>query len=139
MVILMRSRPRSSVPPACRDHGFTLVEALAALAVVAMAVLVAAAFLQAHGTAARRLEVRAALVRATETTLEEIRAGVRPLATGNLDRTAELGLPPGARVTTVIRVDDGGVENLYRVAVRSRSTAAGPVMTVELETMVWRP
>jgi prepilin-type N-terminal cleavage/methylation domain-containing protein len=121
------------------ESGFTLVEALAALAIFAMAVLVAAAFLQAHATAARRLEVRAALVRATETTLEEIRAGARPLTTATLDRTGELDLPPGARVTTTVRVDDGGVEDLYRVAVRSRSAAAGRPMTVDVQTMMWRP
>jgi prepilin-type N-terminal cleavage/methylation domain-containing protein len=121
------------------ESGFTLVEALAALAIFAMAVLVAAAFLQAHATAARRLEVRTALVRATEATLEEIRAGVRPLTTANIDRTAELGLPPGARVTTAVHVGTGGFEDLYRVAVRSRSAAAGEPMAVEIETMVWRP
>ncbi len=122
-----------------RTRGFTLVEALAALAIFAMAVLVAAAFLQSHATAARRLEVRSALVRASETTLEEIRAGVRPLGPANLDLSSAVGLAPGASLRTSVNVTPGGVKDLYRVVVISRSTAAGAPMEVTLESMVWRP
>lgn len=121
------------------QRGFTLVEALAALGIFAMAVLVAAAFLQAHATAARRLEVRSALVRASETTLEEIRAGVRPLGSANLDRASEFGLPGGASLRTSINVTSEAEKDLYRVVVISRSAAAGAPMDVTLESMVWRP
>lgn len=128
-----------AVPNRKSDRGFTLVEALAALAIFAMAVLVAAAFLQSHATAARRLEVRSALVRASETTLEEIRAGVRPLGPANLDLSSTVGLAPGASLRTSVNVTHGGVEDLYRVVVISRSTAAGAPMVITLESMVWRP
>jgi len=122
-----------------RDGGFTLVEALAALAIFAIAVLIAAAFLQAHVNAARRLEVRSALVKASETTLEELRGGARPLASVNLDRSAGSGLPPGATILTSVKVAGGGVPDLYRVVVTSRSTASGQPMEIILESMVWRP
>ena len=122
-----------------RQRGFTLVEALAALAIFAIAVLVATAFLQAHVQAARRLEVRSALVHATETTLEEIRGGLRPMVSAKLDRGTEFGLAPGAALLTNIQVDGGGVENLYHIVVTSRSAAAGLPMEVAVETMVWRP
>jgi len=122
-----------------RQRGFTLVESLAALGIFAMAVLVAAAFLQSHATAARRLEVRSALVRASETTLEEIRAGVRPMGPANLDRGAEFGLSRGHAMRTSVNVHPGGVEDLYRVVVVSRCAAAGAPMDVTLESMVWRP
>ncbi len=138
MVILMPSLP----PPVRirqRERGFTLVEALAALGIFTIAVLIAAAFLQAHVTAARRLEVRAALVHATETSLEEIRGGLRPLATANLDQRGGFGLTPGADLLTTIKVDSGGVPDLYRVVVTSRSAAAGEPMEISIETMVWRP
>ena len=127
--------PRSSV----HSRGFTLVEALAALAIFAMAVLVATAFLQAHVQAARRLEVRSALVHATEITLEEIRGGLRPMVSANLDRGHELGLAPGVALLTSIQVDGGGVADLFHVVVTSRSAAAGQPMEVVVETMVWRP
>jgi len=97
-----------SAPPGRRDRGFTLVESLAALGIFAVAVLVAAGFLQAHAQAARRLEVRSALVRATESTIEELRGGARPLAPANLDRSRESGLPPGAQLLTSVRVSGTG-------------------------------
>ena len=121
------------------QRGFTLVEALAALAIFAMAVLVAAGFLQVHATAARRLEVRSALVRASEATMEEIRAGVRPMIPANLDLGARYDLPVGASMNTRVEVASGGVKDLHRVIVISRSAAAGAPMEIRLETMVWRP
>jgi prepilin-type N-terminal cleavage/methylation domain-containing protein len=135
----MRSHLSSFVRPSSGDRGFTLVEALAALGIFTIAVLIAAAFLQAHVTAARRLEVRSALVHATETSLEEIRGGLRPLATANLDQRGGFGLTPGADLLTTIKVDSGGVPDLYRVVVTSRSAAAGEPMEISIETMVWRP
>jgi prepilin-type N-terminal cleavage/methylation domain-containing protein len=128
-----------AAPDRKRDRGFTLVEALAALGIFTIAVLIAAAFLQAHVTAARRLEVRAALVHATETTLEEIRGGFRPLTTANLDQRGGFGLTPGTELLTSIKVDSGGVADLFRVVVTSRSAAAGEPMEISIETMVWRP
>jgi prepilin-type N-terminal cleavage/methylation domain-containing protein len=121
------------------ERGFTLVEALAALAIFAIAVLVAAAFLQAHVQAAKRLEVRSGLMHASEITLEEIRSGIRPMTSATIDRTGELDLPRAAAVTTTIKVDGGGVTDLYHVMVSSRSAAAGEPMVVTLETKVWRP
>jgi len=138
MVVLMKSVLRFSTSSS-NTRGFTLVEALAALAIFAIAVLVATAFLQAHVQAARRLEVRSALVHATETTLEEIRGGLRPMVSAKLDRGTEFGLAPGAALLTNIQVDGGGVENLYHIVVTSRSAAAGLPMEVAVESMVWRP
>ena len=139
MVVPMQSLSRSSATRSFDARGFTLVEALAALAIFTVAVLVAAAFLQAHVQAARRLEVRSALVQASETTLEEIRGRLRPMVSANLDRAAEFGLAPGAGLSTSIKVDSGGVADLFHVVVISRSAASGQPMEVTLETMVWRP
>jgi len=139
MVAPMPPCPPPSARPHPRDRGFTLVEALAALAIFTIAVLVATAFLQAHVQAARRLEIRSALVQATETTLEEIRGGTRPMVPANLDRAAEFGLTPGAGLSTSIKVNPGGVADLFHVVVISRSAASGQPMEVAVETMVWRP
>jgi len=130
------TRCRIDVP---RAAGFTLVEALAALGIFTLAVLVAAAFLQAHVNAARRLEVRSALVRAAETTVEEIRGGLRPLASATLDRGAEFDLPPSWSLRCSVTVDGAGVPDLYRLVVTARSSAAGRPIEVSVETRVWRP
>ncbi len=135
----MDARMCEDTPPRSTNRGFTLVEALAALGIFAMAVLVATAYLQAHVVAARRLEVRSALVHASEITIEEIRGGLRPLVSANLDRGFELGMGPGITLSTSIKVDSGGVSDLYQVVVTSRSAAAGEPMEVSLETRVWRP
>lgn len=139
MVVPMRSHPTSPASPSGRASGFTLVEALAALAIFAVAVLVATAFLQAHVTASRRLEVRTALLRASETVLEEIRGGRRPMVPLNLERKNAFGLTGGATLRTSVRVESGGAADLTHVVVTSRSTAAGAPMAVTLESMVWRP
>jgi len=119
-----------------RNRGFTLVEALAALVITAMAVLVAAAFLQAHVNAARRIEVRSALVVEAERTLEEIRAGLRPMVPVVFDPGT--GAAGGLRVS--VNVLHGGAPDLYRVTVVSRSSASvAEPMEVVLESMVWRP
>lgn len=134
----MFSHPRSRTATP-RAAGFTLVEALAALAIFTIAVLVAAAFLQAHVNAARRLEVRSALVRATEATVEEIRGGVRPMVPAVLDRGSEFDLPPDSSLRCSIQVDGAGVPDLYRLVVTSRSAVAGTPMEITVETRVWRP
>jgi type II secretion system protein I len=132
-------RADDSPAPGQRFDGFTLVEALAALAIFAMAVLVAAAFLQVHAAAARRLELRSALVVATETALEEVRAGVRPLAPAVVDSELGSGRSPGAVIRTTIEVEAAGTADLHRVAVTSRSAVAGEPLEISIATLVWRP
>lgn len=122
-----------------RTGGFTLVEALAALAIFAVAVMVAAAFLQAHVNASRRLEVRSTLVHTAERTLEEIRGGVRPLTPSAIDPGPEVGTAIGKAMRTSVNVLPAGAPDLYRVTVTSRSAAAGEPMEIVLESMVWRP
>lgn len=125
--------------PRSTHRGFTLVEALAALAIFAIAVLVATAFLQAHVQAARRLEVRSTLIHASEVTIEEIRGGLRPMTSATLDRGREFGSSRAASLRTSIKVDGGGSPDLFHIVVTSRSAEAGQPMEVSLETMVWRP
>ncbi|MEE4270095.1 MAG: type II secretion system protein [Thermoanaerobaculales bacterium] len=123
-----------------RNRGFTLVEALAALAITAMAVLVATAFLQAHVNAARRVEVRSALVAEAERALEEIRAGLRPMTPAVFDPASGAGSPMAGGVQVSVNVLPGGAPDLYRVTVVSRSSASvTEPMEVVLDSMVWRP
>jgi hypothetical protein len=42
-------------------------------------------------------------------------------------------------VLTSVKVDGGGLPDLYRVVVTSRSAASGAPMEITLESLVWRP
>jgi type II secretory pathway pseudopilin PulG len=134
-------RPRA---PSARSRrsadGYSLVEALAALTVFGLAILVAAAFLDAQMSAARRLEARADLIRAAEIVLESVRGGVLPLETAVVDFGDEFQPLSAITVETrveVERVDD--LPGLYQVRVEAKAEVRSQEMVVAIATEVWRP
>ncbi len=125
---------------ACRrEGGYSLIEAIAALTVFGFAIVVAAGFLDAHMSAARRLEARADLVRAAETLLESVRGGVSPLATGTIDLSDEFEPLSSIRVRTRVLVRERSLPGLYEVRVEARALVRTEEMVVSITTQVWRP
>ena len=122
-----------------RRRGFSLVEAVAALAVFGFAVVVASSFLDVQMSAARRLEARADLVRAAETLLESVRGGVRPLTSGDVDLTDEFQPMSSIRVRTTLQVTQRPLPDLYEVRVEARAMVRSEEMVVSITTQVWRP
>jgi prepilin-type N-terminal cleavage/methylation domain-containing protein len=122
-----------------RERGFTLVECLAALALVGFAIVVAASCLTAQARAAERLKAREQLTRTAESVLESVRGGAVPLRSATLS-SAVLGLP-----TTDLPIDASlEVERLphwglYEVTATTGCTLQGERVHVVLTTMVWRP
>ncbi len=114
------------------------MEALAALTIFGLAVIVAAGFLDAHMTAARRLEARAELVRATERVLESARGGAVPLVSGAVP-VDELGTVSSIEVTTSVEVAPRSIPGLFEVRAEARATVRGEEMVVSIATQVWRP
>jgi prepilin-type N-terminal cleavage/methylation domain-containing protein len=121
------------------ERGFSLLEAIAALTIFGLAVLVATGFLDVQMTAARRYEARADLVRAAETVLESVRGGVRPMTTGDVDLGDEFQPLSAITVRTRIEVTPRPVPGLFEVQVDARAMVRSEEMVVSITTQVWRP
>lgn len=122
-----------------REGGYSLIEAIAALTIFGFAILAAAGFLDAHMSAARRLQARSDLVRAAETLLEGVRGGVSPLTTGAIDLSDEFEPLSSIRVRTKIFVRERSLPGLYEVRVEARAMVRTEEMVVSITTQVWRP
>ena len=120
-------------------NGFSLIEALAALTIFGMAVVVAAGFLDAHMSAARRLEARSDLVRAVETVLESVRGGTLPMESGEVDLAEEFQPLSSIRVRTNVAVTSKKPQGLFSVRVEARAMVRSEDMVVSITTQVWRP
>jgi prepilin-type N-terminal cleavage/methylation domain-containing protein len=121
------------------SKGFSLIEAIAALTIFGMAIVVAAGFLDVQMSAARRLEARSDLVRAVETVLESVRGGTLPLVTGEVDLTDEFLPLSTIRVRTRVGVTSRSPQGLYTVRVEARAMVRTEDMVVTITTQVWRP
>lgn len=122
-----------------RERGFSLVEAIAALTIFGLAVIVAASFLDVQMSATRRLEARADLVRAAETVLESVRGGALPLVSGTIDLRDEFQPLSAITVRTDLVVRPRSIPGLYEVEVRAQAMVRSEDMVVAITTGVWRP
>jgi len=105
-----------------------------------MAILVAAAFLDAQMSAARRLEARADLVRAAEVVLESVRGGLLPLETADVDFGEEFQPLSHITVRTAIAVTErSDLPGLYEVRGVARAVVRNQEMVVSITTRMWRP
>lgn len=121
------------------NKGYSLVEALAAIAIVGMALLVSTNALQTHARLARRAEIQHEMLRSAEDALESVRGGEVPLEEGPLQLISEVGEFSRRTVYTMVRIEELETEGLYEVTARSRTHFVDQPMELELRTMVWRP
>jgi len=121
------------------NKGYSLVEALAAIAIVGMALLVSTNALQTHARLARRAEIQHEMLRSAEDALESVRGSEVPLEEGPLQLISEVGDFSGRTVYTMVRIEELEIEGLYEVTARSRTHFVDQPMELELRTMVWRP
>jgi prepilin-type N-terminal cleavage/methylation domain-containing protein len=122
-----------------RRNGFSLVEALAALVIFGMAIVVAASFLDVHMSAARRMETRADLVRTAETVLESLRGQILPLSSGKVDLSEQFPPQTAAHIDTTVQVTPQTLPDLYQVRVEVRAVVRSEEMVVAISTEMWRP
>jgi prepilin-type N-terminal cleavage/methylation domain-containing protein len=119
--------------------GFTLIEVIVGLALLAVATLLGLAAIQQAQLSVERLDARHRALAEIEAALEAARTGTLPLASGvvgpSLDATA--GRERGLLV--FLEVEPSGTPDLYRVAATARWSLRGRPQESTVLTMVYRP
>lgn len=118
-----------------QDRGFSLVEVIAALAILGFSLVVTAVLLQGESARVRRLAAREEAVRALEASVETVRAGLVPMQSNTGQPVA--GSNSDLRLSVeIVPIQPSG---LYRVAATARWKVAGHPESETLTTLVWRP
>ena len=135
---MSRSRTDRPSPAAAQpgERGFTLLEAIVAIALVGIAILVSAAFLNALIVSADQLRIQTGLLHEVESAVEMMRADLIPLESGVLE-TSGLSAPEGLTVTAI--VEPQSIPGLYAVTVRAECLLRGRRVSRMLQTAIWRP
>lgn len=121
--------------------GFSLVEALVALAVLALVLLLGLGVVWQQKSVILRLEAREEADRALSEALETLRSGAEPPASGVVPvASAPAGAGAAEGLTVVVRVSPAEPPpGLYRAQVVASYRVAGRHVTRTLETQMWRP
>lgn len=119
------------------QRGASLLEGIIALAIIGIAILVAAAFLDSQAITAERVRAQRELVRQLEAAIEGARAGGFAMQSG-----AITPMPMSTEVEQLVvsqqvvaRHPPGLYEVTFRVGCRTRR---GP-LSRSVTTMIWRP
>lgn len=126
--------------PGHRQSGFTLIEALFALALIGVALLLGLSLIWQQPRIQKRLAARQQALRAAEAVLEGVRAGTVPLVPGG-GRAAPGGRVTGGAEEPLLRMtveDDRALPDLKHVTVSAHYRVWGETRSVRVETMVWR-
>jgi Tfp pilus assembly protein PilV len=113
------------------NPGFTLIEVLVALVLLMVALLAGGAMALQRPRALQRIEAQARAVRALEGTLEAVRAGALPLASGPAPG------PPGIAMAVEARA--AAIAGLWEVRIQAEYRFRGQLVRKELRSLVWRP
>ncbi len=124
----------------CQEGGFSLVEALVGLLLLALVLLFSLSTLFRLPRDLERLEARREAYRTAEVVLEAVRAGAVPMLPGSYELPAVWGAPrASASLTARLEIRAADVEDLYEVTVTARYTLRGEVRDVALDTLAWSP
>lgn len=133
----MAIRPGPSKPG---QSGFSLLEALVALVLLGVALLLGMELLLQNPRMVRRMDGERQAFRAMESTLEKVRAGVILLAKPDLGSfSTVVGSPDPEDVAMSMKVDSVGVPGLYKVTLRATYKVDQKKVQKELQTMIWTP
>lgn len=125
---------------ASRSAGVTLLEALIALLVLAVALFLAMGLIVRQPSAAKRLASSDEALRSIEAAIETIRSDSVPLQPRTLAAPSDYPLPlETEELLLQLEIEPGDVEGLYQVAVEARYKVGRQMHRRRVETMVWRP
>jgi prepilin-type N-terminal cleavage/methylation domain-containing protein len=120
-------------------RGFSLVEALIALALVGVALLLDLGLQAQSREIEDRLAVEAELLRRAEAAIESVRAGQLPLRSDAVDPALAWPSAAPPELAMILVVDGTEVPGLCRVTVRGQMRGKrGRPHEVELETLIWQ-
>lgn len=119
-----------------RERGFTLLETLVALTILAMVLLTATGMVLYHPRTVRRLDAERQAYRALEATLEAVRAGGLPLESGVVPAYTPPG-SPARRLTVRMTVTPEPQPGLSRVVLEAEYSVLNQRVRRKIESMVW--
>lgn len=130
----------SRVPPGPgRPNGFTLLEALVALALLGVALLLGMQLVIQTPRVLRRLDAERQAFRALEATLEGLRSSNTPLENEDLQGfLTAAGSPAPDNLTVSVLVEPGDLPGLYHVTLTASYTVLNVPYKKRLETLFWR-
>ncbi|HEX4953248.1 MAG TPA: prepilin-type N-terminal cleavage/methylation domain-containing protein [Thermoanaerobaculia bacterium] len=120
-----------------REAGFSLLEALVALTLLALGLVLGLALIYRLPASLDRARARVVAVRAAEAALETLRVGSGPLPAGETELPAGDGAP-ARRLRIGLAVEATEVRGLYHVVAQARYEVRGTPESVRLETRFWR-
>ncbi len=126
-----------------RASGFSLIETLIGLTLLAAILLATASMVAVVPREIHRVAARREATRALEATLESMRAGQLPAASGvvepNLYRWTQPQPPTAKGLRLWINTEPIAPPGLFRVTVRARYSVHHQVVEQAVETLTWRP
>lgn len=123
-----------------RLAGVTLLEALMALLVLTVALLLGMGLIVRQPGAAKRLEASDEALRSIEAAIETMRTGAVPLQSRTLASPVDYPNPiKTEELLLQLEVEPGEVEGLYEVTVEARYRVGRQMHRRRVQTMVWRP
>jgi prepilin-type N-terminal cleavage/methylation domain-containing protein len=132
------SRPRVPSGPG-RPNGFTLLEALIALAILAIALLLGMQLLIQTPRVVRRLDAERQAFRALEATLDSLRASGGPAENEELSHFfTAAGTPAPDDLTVSVVVEPASLPGLDHVTLTARYSVLNVAYTKKLETLFLR-
>lgn len=121
-------------------EGWSLLEALVALALVGIALMLDLGLQAQSREIDVRLAAEAEILRRAEAVVESVRAGWHPLKSGAVDPALAWPSPADPSLSMILMVESTEVTSLCRVTVRGQMRARrGPPHDVALTTLIWQP
>lgn len=120
------------------SSGFALVEALVALAVLALVLLMGLGLIWQQRRVLVRLEAREAADAALAEALEVLRSGAAPPVSGAVPVTIPPGPAEGLRVVALVSRTEPPPD-LFRAVLVASYRVTGEEVTRRVETQLWRP